>query len=150
GAGRQWFSVQDVTEENRAARIADVMPQFVAVVRHWQRLSGVGYAGTALVGFSQGAIMALEALKAENRLAGRVVAFSGRFAQLPEQAFGDSVVHLIHGEQDAVIAVQHARAAAERLQAKGVDVTLDVVDDVGHAINQAMMNSALERLHYYV
>ncbi len=51
------------TEENRAARIADVMPQFVAVVRHWQRLSGVGYAGTALVGFSQGAIMALEALK---------------------------------------------------------------------------------------
>lgn len=63
GAGRQWFSVQDVTEENRAARIADVMPQFVAVVRHWQRLSGVGYAGTALVGFSQGAIMALEALK---------------------------------------------------------------------------------------
>ncbi len=54
GAGRQWFSVQDVTEENRAARIADVMPQFVAVVRHWQQLSGVGYAGTALVGFSQG------------------------------------------------------------------------------------------------
>ena len=47
-------SVQDVTEENRAARIADVMPQFVAVVRHWQRLSGVGYAGTALVGVLAG------------------------------------------------------------------------------------------------
>lgn len=136
GAGRQWFSVQDVTEENRAARIADVMPQFVAVVRHWQRLSGVGYAGTALVGFSQGAIMALEALKAENRLAGRVVAFSGRFAQLPEQAFGDSVVHLIHGEEDAVIAVQHAHAAAEALRAGGADFTLDVEENVGHAINR--------------
>ncbi|HFF9858386.1 MULTISPECIES: esterase [Serratia] len=150
GDGRQWFSVQDVTEENRAARIADVMPQFVAVVRHWQQLSGVGYAGTALVGFSQGAIMALEALKAETRLAGRVVAFSGRFAQLPEQAFGDSVVHLIHGEEDAVIAVQHAHAAAEALRAGGADFTLDVEENVGHAINQGMMNAALERLHYYV
>ena len=94
--------------------------------------------------------MALEALKAETRLAGRVVAFSGRFAQLPEQAFGDSVVHLIHGEEDAVIAVQHAHAAAEALRTNGADFTLDVEQDVGHAINQGMMNAALERLHYYV
>ncbi|CAI2123277.1 putative hydrolase [Serratia ficaria] len=126
------------------------MPQFVEAVRAWQRQSGVDYAATALVGFSQGAIMALEALKAEPKLAGRVVAFSGRFASLPEQAFGDSVVHLIHGEEDATIAVQHAQAAAESLQANGVDFTLDVEQGVGHAINQGMMTSALERLHYYV
>lgn len=150
GKGRQWFSVQGVTEENRAERIAQVMPQFVETVRYWQQQSGVGYAGTALVGFSQGSIMALEALKAEAKLAGRVVAFSGRFAGLPEQAFGESVVHLIHGEEDAVIAVQHAKAAAERLQAIGVDFTLDVEQGVGHGINQGMMNNALERLHYYV
>ncbi|MBI3311063.1 MAG: esterase, partial [Serratia liquefaciens] len=150
GNGRQWFSVQDVTEENRAERIAEVMPQFVETVRYWQQQSGVKDAATALVGFSQGSIMALEALKVEPNLAGRVVAFSGRFASLPDRAFGDSVVHLIHGEQDAVISVQHARAAAERLQANGVDFTLDVEQDVGHAINQEMMNSALERLHYYV
>ena len=150
GNGRQWFSVQGVTEENRAGRIAEVMPQFVETVRYWQQQSGVSDAGTALVGFSQGAIMALEALKVEAKLAGRIVAFSGRFASLPDRAFGDSVVHLIHGEQDAVIAVQHARAAAERLQAIGVDFTLDVEQDVGHAIDQAMMDNALERLHYYV
>jgi phospholipase/carboxylesterase len=150
GSGRQWFSVQDVTEENRVERIAEVMPLFIETVRYWQQHSGVNDAGTALVGFSQGSIMALEALKAEPKLAGRVVAFSGRFASLPDQAFGDSVVHLIHGEQDAVISVQHAQAAAERLQANGVDFTLDVEEGVGHAINQDMMDSALERLHYYV
>ncbi|MEX3238123.1 esterase [Serratia quinivorans] len=150
GGGRQWFSVQGVTEENRAERIAEVMPKFIETVRYWQQQSGVNDAGTALVGFSQGSIMALEALKVEPRLAGRIVAFSGRFAGLPDKAFGDSVVHLIHGEQDAVIRVQHARAAAERLQTIGVDFTLDVEEDVGHAINQGMMNDALERLHYYV
>lgn len=150
GNGRQWFSVQGITETNRAERIAEVMPTFVETVRYWQQHSGVGYAGTALVGFSQGAIMALEGLKAEPKLAGRLVAFSGRFAQLPESHFGESVVHFVHGETDSVIAVQHAQAAAQRLQAVGGDVTLDIEEGVGHGINQGMMNSALERLHYYV
>uniref|UniRef100_A0A182T4D1 N-acetyltransferase domain-containing protein n=1 Tax=Anopheles maculatus TaxID=74869 RepID=A0A182T4D1_9DIPT len=36
GNGRQWFSVQGVTEANRAERIAEVMPTFVATVRYWQ------------------------------------------------------------------------------------------------------------------
>ncbi|EFE95751.1 esterase [Serratia odorifera] len=150
GSGRQWFSVQDITEENRVARIAQVMPNFVQTVRYWQQQSGIGHAGTALVGFSQGAIMALEALKVEAQLAGRVVAFSGRFARLPEGDFGDSVVHLIHGQDDATIAVGHAQAAAERMQANGVDFTLDVEPAVGHGINQGMMDNALERLHFYV
>ena len=150
GNGRQWFSVQGITEDNRVERIAEVMPTFVATVRHWQQHSGVGYAGTALVGFSQGSIMALEGLKADPKLAGRIVAFSGRFAQLPENHFAETAVHFIHGETDAVISVEHARAAAAKLQAVGGDVTLDIEPDVGHAINQGMMDNALERLHYYV
>ncbi|WP_431225481.1 esterase [Serratia sp. L9] len=150
GNGRQWFSVQGITEDNRVQRIAEVMPKFVETVRYWQQQSGVGYAATALVGFSQGSIMSLEGLKAEPKLAGRVVAFSGRFAQLPETHFGESVIHFIHGETDAVIALEHAQAAAERLQAIGGDVTIDVEEGVGHAINAGMMHNALERLHYYV
>ncbi|MFC0225191.1 esterase [Serratia aquatilis] len=150
GNGRQWFSVQGITESNRVERVAEVMPKFVETVRYWQQHSGVGYSGTALVGFSQGAIMVLEGLKAESKLAGRVVAFSGRFAQLPETGFGETVVHLIHGETDAVITLEHAQAAAAGLQAAGCDFTLDVEEGVGHAINQGMMNKALERLHYYV
>ncbi|MDO8933247.1 MAG: phospholipase, partial [Rhodocyclaceae bacterium] len=56
--GRQWFSVTGVTEENRVERVDAVLPAFEFAVRHWQERSGVGTAGTALVGFSQGAIMA--------------------------------------------------------------------------------------------
>lgn len=150
GNGRQWFLVQGITETNRTGRVAEVMPTFIETVRYWQLHSGVGYAGTALVGFSQGAIMALEGAKTEPKLAGRVVAFSGRFAQLPETGFGETVVHLIHGETDAVITLEHAQAAAAGLRAAGCDFTLDVEEGVGHAINQGMMNKALERLHYYV
>ena len=35
--GRQWFSVQGVTEENRQARIDAVMPVFIDTVRYWQQ-----------------------------------------------------------------------------------------------------------------
>ena len=61
--GRQWFSVEGVTEENRQARIDAIMPTFIETVRYWQEKSGVGTDATALIGFSQGAIMSLESVK---------------------------------------------------------------------------------------
>lgn len=67
-AGRQWFSVQGITEDNRQARVDAIMPTFIETVRYWQKQSGVGANATALIGFSQGAIMALESIKAEPAL----------------------------------------------------------------------------------
>lgn len=87
------------------------MPRLIALVRHWQRVSGVGYAATALVGFSQGATMALEAVRSEPDLAGRVIAFSGRFATLPQHKLGNTVVHLLHGSEDPRVSLAHAQEA---------------------------------------
>lgn len=57
-----------------AARVDAIMPTFIETVRYWQKQSGVGANATALIGFSQGAIMALESIKAEPGLASRVIA----------------------------------------------------------------------------
>ncbi|MDX6913891.1 esterase [Pectobacterium carotovorum] len=146
GDGRQWFSVQGVTEENRLARIEANLPRFVDTVRHWQEESGISVARTVLVGFSQGSIMSLEALKSESALAGHIIAFSGRFAVLPEKAFADVTVHLIHGEADGVIVVGHAHAAAQRFQELGTAFTLDIVPAVGHGIDERMLKQALSYL----
>ncbi|BES84049.1 esterase [Pectobacterium araliae] len=146
GEGRQWFSVQGVTEENRLSRIEAVTSRFVETVRSWQQKSGVDFARTTLIGFSQGSIMSLEALKSEPKLAGHIVAFSGRFAVLPDNAFSDVVVHLVHGEADGVIVVDHARAAAQRFKTLGTKFTLDTVPGVGHGIDQRMLNHALAYL----
>ncbi|WP_145599922.1 esterase [Yersinia frederiksenii] len=147
GNGRQWFSVQGITEEGRQGRIDDVMPQFVATVRQWQQQSGLNAPQTTLVGFSQGTIMSLEAVKAQPQLAGRVIGFSGRFATLPQQPIADVMIHLIHGEQDGVIRVEHAKAAVSSLTALGNQVTLDLDANTGHGINQLMLERALARLH---
>lgn len=148
--GEPGFSVQVIAEDDQTHRLSEAMPAFIETIRYWQQHSGVGYAGTALVGFAEGAVISLESVKSEPQLAGRVIAFSGRFAQLPQSHFVDCTVHLIHGSQDTTIALDHAQAAAERLQAIGGDVTLDIEEGAGHTINQGMINTALRRLRYYV
>ena len=42
GGGREWFSMLEIDESNRAARVAAAMPGFVDTVRQWQREAGVG------------------------------------------------------------------------------------------------------------
>ena len=149
-AGRQWFSVQGVTEENRQARIDAIMPTFIETVCYWQKQSGVGAGATALIGFSQGAIMSLESVKAQPGLVSRVVAFNGRFATLPQAATTATTVHLIHGGEDRVIELSHAVAAQEALIQAGGDVTLDIVDELGHAIDDRSMQLALDHLRFTV
>lgn len=147
---RQWFSVQDVTEANRQARVDAIMPTFIETVRFWQKQSGVGPLATALIGFSQGSIMSLESIKAEPGLASRVIAFNGRYATLPENATTATTVHLIHGGEDRVIDLAHAVAAQEAIMQAGGDVTLDIVEDLGHAIDERSMQFALDHLRYTV
>ncbi|HBV7858351.1 TPA: esterase, partial [Citrobacter freundii] len=149
-SGRQWFSVQGVTEENRQARIDAIMPVFIETVRYWQKQSGVSPQATALIGFSQGSIMSLESIKAEPGLASRVIAFNGRYATLPEVATTATTVHLIHGGEDRVIELSHAVAAQEALIAAGGDVTLDIVENLGHAIDERSMQVALDHLRFTV
>lgn len=135
GSGRQWFSVLGVTEANRPARVATAMPRFVQAVQAWQRESGLGTEATSLVGFSQGAIMALESTQIGQPLATRVIAIAGRFAQPPRIAPEGVSVHLLHGEQDPVMPVALAVEAQTRWRALGGLVTLDRFARLGHGID---------------
>lgn len=151
GAGRQWFSVMGAVEAERPARVAAVRPRLIDDIRHHQRRLGVGEAATALVGFSQGAIMALEAVAAVDGLAGRVLAFSGRYATLPATAPQQTTLHFFHGGADPVISAQHARAAVEHLATlEGADATLDIAERIGHQIHPAMLDCALNRLTRHI
>jgi phospholipase/carboxylesterase len=144
GRGFQWFSVQGVTEKNRQARIDEAMPLFVRSVREWQASSGVTAQDTVIIGFSQGTIMALESTKVEQALAGQIIAYSGRFANLPERPIAvGTQVHLIHGEQDPIINPYQSKTAFERLQALGCSVTLDLLPHMAHGLDGQMIELAL-------
>ena len=146
GDGRQWFSIQGVTEDNRAARVAEAIPVLQQLVRNAQDRFKILQSDTALIGFSQGAIMALEFSVAHDGQVGRVLAFSGRFAKLPEKAPELTTLHLLHGEDDKVIPVAHAYAGYERLMQLHGDATLDVASSVGHDIHALLADRAIHRL----
>lgn len=149
--GRQWFSVAGVSDENRPQRVAAALPAFEYAVRHWQQQSGVDAAGTALVGFSQGAIMALESTLRSEPVAARVIAIAGRYARLPEQPLHEgSTVHLLHGKADTVMPYSHAIEAALRLKSLGADFTADVLPFIGHELHADLMEMAVEKLQQHI
>ena len=150
GAGRQWFSIQGVTEDNRAGRVAEVLPALAAAVQAAQQATGIEPQATALVGFSQGAICALELVQVHDGLVGRVLAFAGRYAAPPSHAPRLTTLHFFHGADDDVIPVQHARQGIERIAAAGGDATIDIASQVGHEIDAHLLDSALLRLRSHI
>ncbi|HEU4644421.1 MAG TPA: esterase [Burkholderiales bacterium] len=132
---QQWFSSRGLNDDNRMERVAAILPRLEALVRREQTNCSVPTERTVLIGFSQGGTVALEAVKQLPGLAGAVVAYASRFARLPRSGTRiGSRVHLVHGEHDAVVSRVHAERAARTLAALHVPVTLDIVEDLGHAL----------------
>ncbi|HEX7373933.1 MAG TPA: esterase [Steroidobacteraceae bacterium] len=148
--GRQWFSLDGINDLNRVTRIAQALPDFLQTIRDWQTRCGVTAERTALVGFSQGTMMVLEASLADPAPAGRVVGLSGRFGRLPTAAPASVSFHLLHGKEDTVVPYKHTVEAAHRLLDLGGDVTADVYPFVGHEIREEIVQTVLQRLTTHV
>jgi len=146
GSGRQWFSIKEVTEENRYTRVENALPALHELVVGAQERLKVTAQNTVLGGFSQGAIMSLEYSVAHDGMVGSVLAFSGRFAKLPTKAPAFTKLHLFHGQEDHVMPVSHSLEALERIEELHGNVTLDISPSVGHQLHPALIDHAIERL----
>lgn len=138
GPGRQWFSISGVTEANRPERVAAARAAFDETLRSIIAAHGLTDAleRVALVGFSQGSIMALDALASGRWPVRAVVAFSGRLASPePLTPVTTTPVLLIHGDADPIMPVAESDGAARRLNALGVDATCHVLPGVGHTVS---------------
>lgn len=147
GPGWQWFSVQGISEADRPARVASAMPAFLRSVRRWQEACDVGPARTTLIGFSQGAIMALESTQLDSPPAERVFGLSGRFAQPPRVAHASVRSHLMHGDADAVMPVRGAVDALAQLLDLGAAATLDRFPGLPHGIDARVVDAIVRRLN---
>ncbi|MDY0744531.1 esterase [Paucibacter sp. R3-3] len=150
GRGFQWFSSTDIDDGNRAARVAAALPALVTRVRAWAAHFELDWPLVALAGFSQGGIVALEAVQAEPQLAGRVIAIGSRYATLPEAAPDQVSVHLLHGTKDEVLPYRLVVDAAKQLMALGADVTADVLPGIGHELHPKLVDKAMEQLRTFV
>ncbi|MBB5448010.1 MULTISPECIES: alpha/beta hydrolase [unclassified Paraburkholderia] len=146
--GRQWFSLRDVGAANREARVAAAYPALRHVLdaelAHWQ----LSFDRLALVGFSQGSIMALHHVASSVEGAAGVVAYSGRLASPIVSSNRATPLTLVHGENDEVIPVRELESAADAFNSAGYAVDAYVLPGVGHTITAdgvALGRDALER-----
>ena len=101
---------------------------------------------TALLGFGQGATLALALSDAHDGLAGRVLAFGGCYADWPAKAPVLTTLHFLHGQRDQVVPVTRVRNDFAHLMEIGADATLDVAGTLGHELHPALMDQAVTRL----
>ena len=146
GAAQDWYPTRGLNCDNHRERVARVLPDVDDLVRREQTNFGVSASRTVLIGFSQGGTLALEAVKSPG-IAGAVVAFSSRYARLPARdARIGSRIHLVHGLFDSVVSKVYAERAARVLEGLHVPVTLDIVEDLGHALSRQAIGLGSLRL----
>jgi phospholipase/carboxylesterase len=142
-AGRQWFSVAGVTEDNRGARVAAALPDIQALLDRECELAGVSRERAAVVGFSQGAILTLHLAASSDRPPAIAVALAGRLAAgpVPIGQGPRPAVFISHGANDAVMALADGQRAAGVLTDLGCDTRFELIPGHGHSIDARQLDS---------
>lgn len=158
--GRQWFSLAEYDPEflRRApetmsgalAAMAEGATKNASYIHdfmdHVMETHGVTADKIALVGFSQGTMMSLQAApRREKQIAG-VVGFSG--ALLGEAALAAELktrppMVLVHGTADPVVPIEASRLAKDTLSANGIEVSLHERPGLQHGIDEEGLGIAL-------
>lgn len=137
--GRQWFSLQDRSAEAIAAGVRRAAPMLDAFLDEELERRGLGDSDLALLGFSQGTMMALHVALRRQRASAGVLAYSGLLADagaLPREIRSRPPVLLIHGEVDEVVPAANMERAAEALRAVDVPVETALRPALGHGVDE--------------
>jgi phospholipase/carboxylesterase len=148
--GRQWYGIRQLDPVTWPARVEAALAVLEPWVRAQQQRLRVAPAATALGGFSQGAILALELATRQDGIAGRVLAFGGRYMAPPPLAPRHATIHLFHGSADKVIPDSGSREALQTLAELQGDATLDIADGIGHELHPVLIDCALHRLKTHI
>ena len=141
--GRQWFplTMRDPNERwTGVNKAAPVLERFLDAELGRHKLPP---AALALVGFSQGTMMALHVGLRRGIAPAAIVGFSGLLVTPPEreiEAFAAEIrsrppVLLVHGDRDDLIPVQALFQAAQGLAALGLSVEWHISTGIGHGID---------------
>lgn len=146
--GYQWFPIpwmDGSSEEQAKASAAQSFQDINAFLDKVLVDEGIPADRLALVGFSQGTMMALSVAPQRAPEIAGVVGFSGRLID-PEQALDARTkppILLIHGDEDPVVPFDSMGIAGEALQNAGFTVYGHVMKGTAHGISGDGLSAAL-------
>lgn len=138
--GRQWFPVGSLDIEEMHAGVLGAAPRLDAFLDAELGKRGLTERDLALVGFSQGTMMALHVGLRRSHPPAGILGFSGVLVgaeTLAEEIRVRPPVFLVHGEADPMIPVQALTMTENALRAAGVPVKSYVSQGLGHGIDAA-------------
>ena len=136
--GYQWFGITRLDPVLLAAGADSAAPVLDAFLDAELARLGLDASRLALVGFSQGTMMALHVGLRRAVAPIAIVGYSGALVapeRLPAEIKVKPPVLLIHGDADPMVPVQAMHAAVAGLTAAGVAVHSHVAKGVGHSID---------------
>jgi phospholipase/carboxylesterase len=138
GRGHQWWALNAFSPAALAAGAAAAAPAVNAFLDRKLDQYGLTDSNTALVGFSQGTMMALHVgLRRESAPAG-ILGYSGALtgvAVLASEIRSKPPVLLVHGSMDQVVPAAALAIAARELKRLGIDVRTHVSQGRGHSVD---------------
>ena len=147
--GRQWFSLQERTPEAMLGGIRMSAPILEGFLDAELETAELTAERLALVGFSQGTMMALHVGLRREAALGAIVGFSGALLApelLAEEIRSRPPVLLVHGAADEVVPAQALPAAVAALEANQVPVTQELRPGLGHSIDERGLQLAMSFL----
>ncbi|MTJ81214.1 MAG: prolyl oligopeptidase family serine peptidase [Telmatospirillum sp.] len=146
-SGRQWFSMGDLSPASLQAGVDTAAPLLNAWLDAELAARGLSDSDLALVGFSQGTVMALQVALRRKAACRAVVGYSGFLAMpdsLPEEVTARPPVLLVHGDADEVVPFALMPLAEKALATIDVPVRVQIRPGLGHGIDDAGLAAGID------
>lgn len=147
--GRQWFPIprfDGSTAAQASAGLAAALQDLNAFLDACLLAEGLAPNRLIILGFSQGAMMAMHVAPRRDQAVAGVVAISGKLMNpmdLAGEAKVKSPVMLIHGDRDDVVPFGEMHLAGQALQEAGFEPFAHVMQGGGHGIAPDGLQAAL-------
>ncbi len=137
-SGYQWWPLAAFTPQALASGAASAAPAIDAFIDRKLEQYGLPEAKLAIVGFSQGTMMALHVGLRRPRQVAAIVGYSGMLTgghELSHLPITKPPVLLVHGSADPIVPVAALHAAKSELEHLGIDVAAHISPGVGHSVD---------------
>lgn len=137
--GRQWWPLTSLSLEALAAGVRIAAPALNAYIDRHLAAHGLTEEALALVGFSQGTMMALHVGPRRARPVAGILGYSGMLADpdaLAHEVVTKPPVMLLHGDADEVLPLTAMVHTKTQLADLGFEVLAHVSAGLGHSIDE--------------
>lgn len=154
--GRQWFPIpwlDGSAPEEAAAGLTRSSEDLNAFLDQVMTSEGLAASQIALLGFSQGTMMALQVAPRRAQALAGVIGFSGRLLRaeaLAAETVTKPPMLLLHGDVDQIVPFGDLKQAADALSAAGFDLRTHVMRGTGHGISPDGLGQALSFLRAHL